>query len=206
MSNARAAKRRQTRGRDPVAVLEPELDGRDLAVCDALDRADDEDLHPNMANYDAETTLRMFDAMKVQNAYIDMLRLVKCPIDERGRTYDLRVLDIHGSQGQSGLRAIFYTMVLLGFTRDCQHCGHHNKSWIKPRPLPGGVQTWVDIRAPGTAEEELRPEHKQEMVNLPPDVRGLAAKRDGEDGLGPQVEWHAKANVEFLEAPRPEDW
>lgn len=206
MSNARAARRRQTRGRDPVAVIDPEIDGTDLAVCEALDLMDDEDLIPEMLNYDVEQTARVFDAAKVQNAMIDMLRLVKFPIDERGRTYDLRFLDIGGTQGQSVLRAIFYTMTLLGFSRDCHNCGGHNKSWIKPRAIPGGFQTWVDMRAPDTAEEELRPEHKQAMINLPPDVRGLAAKRDGEEGLGPQVEWHTKAEVGFLDEPRPEDW
>jgi hypothetical protein len=205
MSATRAARRRQQQGRDPVVMVDLELSERDTAICDALDVIDDHDLDPRWSKLEGEEYERMRDAAAVQRAYIEMLRLVKDPIDERGRTYDLRFLDINGTQGQSVLRAIFYTMVLLGFTRDCQKCGFHHKSWIKPRTV-SGMQTWVDIRSPDTAEEELRPEHKQDMINLPPDVRGLAAKRDGEDGLAAQVEWHTKAEVNFLTEPRPEDW
>lgn len=218
VSATRAAKRRQTKGRAPVAMMELELSERDAAVCDAIEDADDDDLHPQMRGYTREQIERTFDAIAVQNSFMDMLRLVKYPIDERGRTYDLRFLDLGGSKeavlasgpsmGGSVMRAIFYTMTLLGFRRTCSKCGHHEKSWIKPRVVPGtgGMQTWVDIRKPDTAEEELSPEHKQSMINLPPDVRALAAKRDGEDGLAAQVEWHTKANIEFVDAPRPEDW
>lgn len=211
MSNTRAAKRRQTLGREPVKQAPVRLSARDKAVCDVLDTLEDYDLHPRMVNYTREEDQRTFDAIQVQNAFLDMIRLVKYPVDERGRTYDLRFLDLGGSKeavlasgpscGGSVLRAIFYTMTLLGFRKT-------EKSYIKPRVIPGtgGMHTWVDIRKPDTAEEELRPEHKQSMINLPADVRALAAKRDGEDGLAAQVEWHTRANIEFVDAPRPEDW
>lgn len=132
---------------------------------------------------------------EIQRAYLELLEVTDFPIDAGGRVHDLQAM-------KASVLAIAWTAALYGFRRTAEPL-------IKKRRItaPGvydNACTWVGINSPEDAERDLRPGDYSDSRLRPPDVRGLAAQRDGE---GPQVmaEWHTKAQVRFTDEPRPED-
>lgn len=173
------------------------------AICDELDRLDDDDEIRYLGNnhgpaMDAiralnddrrQATHEMLDAQRV---YLQILEDCGTMVaDQNGRTHDLRAI-------QSTVMAFAWTMALRGYRKV-------GKEWIRKRKWTDrhGVEreTWVDIRAPLTLEEQ----HHAVDRNLPPDIRSLAAQRDNLNGrvLG---EWHTSVEPKIVDAPRPKDW
>lgn len=131
----------------------------------------------------------------IQRAYAELLEVMEYPIDQNGRVHDLNAMF------PSAL-GIAWTAVLYGFRRT-------GVPYIKKRHITGsGVYenacTWVPVDAPDDAARDLKPGDYSDDRLRPPDVRGMAAQRDGE---GPQVsaEWHTKAEVTYTDEPRPKD-
>lgn len=147
------------------------------------------------ANLSPEEEARAFEMVEVQAAFLDILETMSYPVDPEGHVHDLSAL------GPTKL-AIAWTLALNGFRRT-------GKSYIKKRPFtaPGvysDAHTWVDVRAPGTAVEELRPEHKSSDYKLPPDTRRLAALRDGDAPMKMPDGWRVKPNIVYVDEPRKE--
>lgn len=61
---------------------------------------------------------------------------------------------------------------------------------------------WVHISAPDRAEDDLRPEDTATSTDRPPDVRALAARRDGIEPKRP-TEWSVKPVINFIDEERP---
>ncbi|WNM74114.1 minor tail protein [Mycobacterium Phage Nergal] len=86
------------------------------------------------------------------------------------------------------------------------------KRWIKRRDMSaiGAVGVWdnaccwVPVGAPDRAEDDLRPEDTVHSKDRPPDVRALAARRDGITPEPPQ-QWSVKPQVNFIDEERPEE-
>lgn len=184
------------------------LTERDIAVCDEIDAADDEDVRAGLreqlaadfavgaaAGLDDEKALRVAEMRDIQRAYLELLEVMEYPVDQNGRVHDLNAMS-------AATLGIAWTAVLYGFRRS-------GKALIKKRRIvaPGvydNACTWVDVNAPDIAERDLQPGDYSDDRLRPPDVRGLAARRDGE---GPVVvaEWSTKARVNYVDEPRPED-
>lgn len=181
---------------------------RDVQVCDAIDFAEDEDLREVLreqlapdykvaadAGLDDEKALNVARMRDIQRAYLELLEVMEYPVDQNGRVHDLNAMS-------AATLAVAWTAVLYGFRRSADPL-------IKKRRIiaPGVYEnacTWVDIKAPDLAEKDLRPGDFSDDRLRPPDVRGMAASRDGE---GPPVmaEWHTRAQVRYVDEPRPED-
>lgn len=173
------------------------------AICDELDRLDDDDEvcylgnnHPPamkvIAGLSRERRNATHEMVDAQRTYLQVLEdLGTMVTDQSGRCHDLRAI-------QSTVMAFAWTLSLLGYRRTA-------KQWIRKRRWKDqhGVEreTWVDMRAPLTLEEQ----HSADDRNLPPDIRSLAAQRDD---LSPRVqgEWHTSVEPRIVDAPRPKDW
>jgi hypothetical protein len=148
------------------------------------------------ANLSPAEEKRAFEMVKVQAAYLEILEALSYPIDPEGAVHDLSAL------GPTRL-AIAWTLALNGFRRT-------GVPYIKKRSfegLPGVYQdahTWVDARAPDSAEEELKPEHRANDPRLPPDTRRLAAIRDGAPPMQMPDLWKVKPEVVYVDEPRKE--
>ncbi len=131
----------------------------------------------------------------IQRAYMELLEVMEYPIDPNGTVHDLNAI------GPSVL-GIAWTAALYGFRRS-------GDPLIKKRRIDGnGIYdnacTWVSVDAPDDARRDLRPGDYSTDRLRPPDVRGMAATRDGE---GPTVtaEWHTRPDVTYVDEPRPKD-
>lgn len=148
------------------------------------------------ASLSREEKKRAYAMLEAQHAFLDILDTMSYPVDPDGHIHDLNHM-------KPTNMAIAWTLALNGFRRTGpQH--------IKKRYYSGGgmyqdAHTWVDMRAPDSAVDELQPEHSSADLNLPPDTRKLAANRDGEQPVNPQPEWHTEPKVIHEYAPRPED-
>ncbi|QBP29682.1 hypothetical protein SEA_TYPHA_25 [Mycobacterium phage Typha] len=174
-----------------------EMTERDRAVCDEAEECDDWD-DPELAvglnaGLDREKARKVADMRDIQRAYMELMEVMEFPVDQRGVPHDLTAMS-------ASALAIAWTAVLYGFRRT-------GPALIKKRKMfgPGIYEnacTWVDVNAPDDAERDLQPGDFSDDRLRPPDVRGLAARRDGE---GPQViaEWHTKAEVRYTDEPRP---
>lgn len=138
---------------------------------------------------------RAYEMMEVQAAFLSILDTMSFPVGPDGTTHDL------GALGPTR-DAIAWTLALNGFRQTGQ-------PYIKKRAVPGALykdaHTWVDVRAPDDARDELRPEDKADDQSLPPDTRRLAAQRDGVQPLKMPDGFKAgKPKVVWINEPRPE--
>lgn len=129
---------------------------------------------------------RAYEMLRVQHAYLQILDCLTYPVDPEGHTHDLNML------GPTKI-AIAWTLALVGFRLT-------GPRMIKKRSFsaPGcyaDAHTWVDAREPDTAEEALRPEHRADDHKLPPDVRRLAAIRDGAAPMEMPPGWHTAPKI-----------
>lgn len=176
------------------------MTARDAAVCDEADDCETWDAPEDMAvglraGLDPEKAAAVADMRSIQRAYLELLEVMEFPVDQNGRVHDLTAMS-------AAVMGIAWTGALYGFRRSADPL-------IKKRRIhaPGCYEnacTWVDVRAPDDAERDLRPGDFSEDRIRPPDVRGLAARRDGEE---PPViaEWHTRAEVRYIDEPRPKD-
>jgi hypothetical protein len=147
------------------------------------------------ANLTKEEEKRAFEMLKVQAAFVEIMDVLSYPVDPDGNVHDLTAI-------KATKIAIAWTLALNGFRSS-------GKKYIKKRPFaaPGcyaDAHTWVDVRSPDDAAEELEPEHKSSDQTLPPDTRRLAAIRDGDPGQKlPQ--WAVKPKIVYDDEPRPAD-
>jgi hypothetical protein len=137
------------------------------------------------AHLTKEEEKRAREMMKVQEAYVQILDCLSYPVDPEGHVHDLTAI------GPTKL-AIAWTMALCGFRAT-------GKKYIKKRFFDGALyadaHTWVDIRSPDRAAEELRPEHKSADYTLPPDTRRLCALRDGDAPQQLPDGWHVRPKI-----------
>ena len=178
------------------------MSDRDLAVCAEADECEnwdpinDHDFIVGLtAGLDPERARKIAEMREAQRAYLELLEVMEYPVDQNGRPHDLNHMS-------ASTLAIAWTAALYGFRRSAF-------SLIKKRRITGpGVYenacTWVPSDAPDDAERDLTPGDFSDDRVRPPDVRALAAKRDGDE---PQVlaEWHTKAEISYRDEPRPED-
>lgn len=150
----------------------------------------------NSADLTPEERERALEMLEVQHAYLQLLDTMSYPVDPEGNVYDTSAMTAMAM-------ALAWTLALNGFRRT-------GTPYIKKRFFGGegvveGAHTWVDCRAPDSAEEELQPEHQADDPSLPPDVRALAAKRDG--AVAPVLPtWNGvRPKVTYVDEPRP-DW
>lgn len=139
---------------------------------------------------------RAYEMLDAHDAFLTIMDTLSYPIDPDGHTHDLN--HMHPTK-----IAIAWTLALSGYRKT-------GPVYIKKRAHPGAgmyadAHTWVDVRAPDTAAEELKPGDNSMDPKLPPDTRRLAAIRDGEEPLYQQQEWHTSPRVVSEFAPRPED-
>ncbi|MFD7247951.1 hypothetical protein ACFV6Y_39150 [Streptomyces massasporeus] len=184
------------------------LCARDIAICDAIDEAENQELREALreqlaadyqvavtAGLDDEQAVKVAQMRDIQRAYLELLEVMEYPVDQNGRVHDLNAMN-------AATLGIAWTAALYGFRRT-------GDPLIKKRRVvaPGVYEnacTWVDANAPDIAELDLQPGDYSDDRLRPPDVRGMAASRDGE---GPTVmaEWHTQAKVRYVDEPRPED-
>jgi hypothetical protein len=145
------------------------------------------------AGLTGEAKKRAYEMLQVQAAYLQILECLSYPVDPEGTVHDLSAI-------APTKLAIAWTLALCGFRQS-------GKAYIKKRSFdaPGcyrDAHTWVDVRAPDTAEDQLKPTDRADDPNLPPDVARLAALRDGappQQGVDP---WHTAPNIIFEDVPR----
>lgn len=147
------------------------------------------------ANLSPEETDRAFEVMHVQTAFLEILDCMSYPVDPEGHVHDLTAIG-------PTKNAIAWTLALNGFRPT-------GPKYIKKRAFNAGgcysdAHTWVDIRQPDTATEELRPEHRSSDFNLPPDTRKLAAERDKDPMPQMPDGWHVTPTVTAEFTPRPD--
>jgi hypothetical protein len=145
------------------------------------------------ANLTPEEEERAYEMLEVQAAYVQILEALSFPVDPEGHVHDLTAL------GPTKV-AIAWTLALNGvrFT---------GPKYIKKRGVTHALykdaHTWVDMRAPDDAADELQPEHSADDYRLPPDTRRLAAVRDGAPGQQLPPGWSVKPEVVWDDEPRP---
>lgn len=147
------------------------------------------------AGLTGEARSRAYEMMDAQQAMLSLLDCMSYPIGPDHTTHDLSALGPTRD-------AIAWTLALCGFRQT-------GKVYIKKRKINAtgiyaDAHTWVDIRDPDDAQDELRPEHKQSDENLPPDTRRLAAVRDGVKPLKMPDGFKVKPEIIFVDEPRPE--
>lgn len=192
MSTRVAAKRTAQRAA-PTKTKRPTAD----PICDELDRLDLDDEVFYLGNghapamkaikdLDEAQRLRTHEMIAVQRVYLQLLEDLKDPTDQSGRNFDTQAVP-------SLILAIGWTMALLGYRR------------VADAKIKRRGRVWVDVRQPDDPVEALLDTDKASDKALPPDVRGLAAQRDGEE---PRVlaEWHVSVEPKIVDAPRPKDW
>ncbi|MGH3956482.1 MAG: phage gene 29 protein family protein [Mycobacterium sp.] len=136
---------------------------------------------------DALGRLDVENARKVIDSDLDY------PVDARGTVVVFNVAP--------ALRnAVAVHLSRLGYRLD------PSKRQIKKRPMPGMLGdacTWVHRDAPDSAAEDLQPSDTAESRHRPPDVRALAAERDGVQPVTPKP-WQVRPKVEFIDEERSE--
>jgi hypothetical protein len=145
------------------------------------------------AGLTGEAKKRAQEMLKVQAAYLQILECLSYPVDPEGTVHDLSAI-------QPTRLAVAWTLALCGFRQT-------GKAYIKKRGFdaPGcytDAHTWVDVRAPDTAEDQLKPTDRADDPKLPPDVARLAALRDGAPSQQPVDPWHTAPNITFEDVPR----
>lgn len=148
------------------------------------------------ANLTKEEEKLAFEMVKVQAAFLEIMDCMSYPVDPEGHIHDLAAM------GPTKL-AIAWTLALCGFRST-------GKKYIKKRAYnaPGcyeDAHTWVDVRSPDNAADELKPEHSADDLNLPPDTRRLAAQRDGAPGQQMPDLWRVKPKIVYTNEPRKEE-
>jgi hypothetical protein len=123
------------------------------------------------AGLTGEERKRAEEMLEVQAAYLKIYDCLDFPNDPDGHVVDMS--GVHMTQPKV---AIAWTLALLGFRPT-------GRPYIKKRlfeapGVPAGAYTYVDVRAPDDAAEELRPEDRSSDPHLPPDTRRLAALRE----------------------------
>lgn len=190
-------------------------------ICDAIDAAEFEDELMGLAlgNRDAAEVLRQLndeqrartrDMQEAQQVYLQLAEDISYPLDQAGRVHDLVGLasmntDTEEGPANSTLMAIFWTMSLLGY-RKTGPCFIKKRAYKDHSGVYRGAHTWVDVRAPDEAENELQAQHDQHQRDLPPDVRAAAARRDRDDGMRLSAEWHTAPEPVIKNGPRPKGW
>lgn len=176
------------------------MDARDEAVCQEADECETWDVPDDLtvglrAGLDTEKAAKVAQMRDIQRAYLELVEVMEYPVDQQGRVHDLNAMS-------AAVMAIAWTASLYGFRRSADPL-------IKKRHLfgPGLYENacaWVDVNAPDDPERDLQPGDFSDSRLRPPDVRAAAARRDGE---GPQIlaEWSTKAQVRYIDEPRPED-
>lgn len=187
-----------------------QMSARDQAVCAEADECEiwdvPEDIRIGLdAGLDLEKAQRVAAMREIQRAYLELLEVMEYPVDQNGRTHDLNIL-MAGTDdqiSQSTPMAIAWTAALYGFRRSAEPLIKKRRFTNLEGVYPNAC-TWVDVKAPDDAERDLQPGDYSADRLRPPDVRGLAARRDGE---GPTVmsQWHTKAEVRYTDEPRPEE-
>ena len=148
------------------------------------------------ANLTAAERERALEILDAQKAYVDIIDTISGNVtDPEGNCYDMAAMP-------PVVWAAAWTLALNGFRRSGPV--YIKKRFFEADQVLAGAYTWVDVRAPDDAAEELRPEHNFDDPNLPPDTRYLAAKRDGV--AAPELPtWDGqKIEVKYIEEPRPE--
>lgn len=140
----------------------------------------------------ARNVARMRD---IQRAYLELVEVMEYPIDQNGKVHDLNAMS-------AAVLGIAWTASLYGFRRT-------GEPLVKKRRIvqPGvydNACTWVPIGAPDDPDRDLQPGDYSADRLRPPDVRGLAAQRDG-DGPAVVAQWHTQAQVTYTDEPRPKD-
>jgi hypothetical protein len=143
-----------------------------------------------------EEKKRAYAMMEAQQAFLEILDTLSYPVDPDGHIHDLNHM-------QPTNIAIAWTLALNGFRKTGPV--HIKKRFFTAGGVYQNAHTWVDVRSPDNAAQELRPEHRSDDPTLPPDTRKLAADRDGEQPNIPDQEWHTKPRIIREYAPRPED-
>lgn len=132
------------------------------------------------------------EMVKVHAAFLQILDVLSYPTDPDGHVHDLSALG-------PTKNAIAWTLALCG----CRFTGRRyiKKRFIHAPGVPVGAHTWVDVRLPDDAAEELAPEHRSTDYTLPPDTRRLAALRDGDPPQSMPDGWHVTPTIteEFVE-------
>jgi hypothetical protein len=145
------------------------------------------------AGLTAEEEKLAWEMLKVHAAFLEILECLSYPVDPEGHIHDLSALG-------PTKNAIAWTLALNG-------ARFSGKKYIKKRAVPGSMykdgHTWVDVRQPDDAAEELRPEHRADDHKLPPDTRRLAAMRDNAPPMKMPDGWHVKPEVIYVDEPRP---
>jgi len=142
-----------------------------------------------------EEKKRAYAMLEAQSAFLQILDCLSYPVDPDGHVHDLNHMKPTNI-------AIAWTLALNGFRQTGPV--HIKKRHFTSGGVYADAHTWVDVRAPDTAAEELQPEHTMWDTSLPPDTRKLAAQRDGQEPVNPQPEWHTKPKIVREYAPRPE--
>lgn len=150
----------------------------------------------NSANLTPQERERAIEMLEVQKAYLELFDAMSYPVDPEANVYDMTAM-------APVAMALAWTLALNGFRRS--GTPYIKKRFVSGEGITEGAHTWVDFRAPDTAEEELQPEHSPDDAGLPPDVRALAAKRDG--AVAPTLPtWDGvRPKVIYVDEPRP-DW
>jgi hypothetical protein len=148
------------------------------------------------ANLTREEKKRAYAIHEAHKAFLEILDCLSYPVDADGHIHDLNHME-------PTRLAIAWTLALSGFRKSGPP--HIKKRFFTTGGVYQDAHTWVDVRAPDTAAEELRPEHQSRDPKLPPDTRKLAAERDGEQAVNPYTEWHTEAKIIREYAPRPKD-
>jgi hypothetical protein len=142
-----------------------------------------------------EEEKRAYEMLEVQAAYLQILDAMSYVIDPEGHIHDLSAME-------PTRLAIAWTLALNGFRQTGPR--YIRKRFFNAPGVYGNAHTWVDVRAPDTAEEELRPEHKSSDPTLPPDTRRLAALRDGDPPMKMPDGWKVRPKVIYVDEPRPD--
>lgn len=143
-----------------------------------------------------EEKKRAYEMMEAQEAFLQIMDALSYPVDPDGHIHDVNHMHMTNI-------AIAWTMALCGFRKTGPV--HIKKRYYRDGAgLYTDAHTWVDVRAPDDAAEELEPGHSVYDMNLPPDTRRLAAQRDGVDPPDPQPQWSVKPKIVHQQTPRPE--
>jgi hypothetical protein len=138
---------------------------------------------------------RAEEILEAQQAYLDLFDTLSYPVDPEGNVYDLSAV------GPPVLLALAWTLALNGFRRQPER-QMIKKRFFNADQIVAGAHTWVDVRAPDVAI--LEPGTYSEDVNLAPDTRYLAAKRDGVEPRQMPTWTGVKPTIVRVTEPRPE--
>ena len=147
------------------------------------------------ADLTPEERERALVMLEAQHAYLDLIDTMgDHVVDPEGNDYDLAMM-------QPAVWASAWTLALNGFRRSGET--HIKKRFYSGDQVRPGAYTWVDARSADDAAEELQPLHYADDVSLPPDLRALAAQRDGAQPVELPT-WSVKPKITVVNEPRPE--